>query len=227
MERSRIFYITLITLAVLGFGMFELNVSAVSVLGNVDSSDRLALPTPTPAPSPTPKKIQEEEGIIRIDTELVNINVRVIDRNSRPIGGLKRSDFTVLEEGVPQDIEYFSQSEVPTNYSLVVDNSGSLRRQLDKVIEAGKILVNTNKPEDETLIIRFVSRDKISIEQEFTNKKDYLMDALDNLYIDGGQTAVRDAVYLAADKVIQQAGALTFLVEHLLFIIAFHLVLFR
>jgi Ca-activated chloride channel homolog len=198
MVRSKIYYFVLITVACSGFGFFELNVAADSKAAINKPSDVTVSATPTP--SPTPKKILEEEGIIRVDTELVNINVRVVDRNGRPIAGLKKGDFTVTEDGVPQEIEYFSQSEVPTNYSIVVDNSGSLRRQLDKVIEAGKILVNTNKPQDETLIIRFVSRDKISIEQDFTSKKEYLLDALDNLYIDGGQTAIRDAVYLAADK---------------------------
>ena len=198
MERSRIFYSVLIVSACFGFAMLEMNVAAGSLHFR---SSAAAEAGPTPTPSPTPKKILEEEGVIRIDTELVNINVRVVDRNGRPIANLKKGEFTVTEDGVPQDIDYFSQSEVPTNYSLVVDNSGSLRRQLDKVIEAGKILVNTNRPTDETLIIRFVSRDKISIEQEFTSKKEYLIDALDNFYIDGGQTAIRDAVYLAAEKI--------------------------
>ena len=195
MHRARIHYSIL----------FVLSITVLALAIATGSSAQVAKPAPaaaqTPTPSPTPKKIQEEEGIIRVDTELVNINVRVVDRNGRPIANLKKSDFTVTEDGDRQEIEYFSQSEVPTNYSLVVDNSGSLRRQLDKVIEAGKILVNTNRPYDETLIIRFVSRDKISIEQDFTNKKEYLLDALDNFYIDGGQTAVRDAVYLAADKI--------------------------
>ncbi len=198
MERSRNFYLVITVLACFSFAAFAMNVAADN---SIMRGSEVPMATPTPTPSPTPKKIQEEEGVIRIDTELVNINVRVVDRNGRPIANLKKGDFTVTEDGIPQEIEYFSQSEVPTNYSLVVDNSGSLRRQLDKVIEAGKILVNTNRPYDETLIIRFVSRDKISIEQDFTAKKDYLIDALDNFYIDGGQTAIRDAVYLAAEKI--------------------------
>jgi Ca-activated chloride channel homolog len=195
MDRNQLICSTAVFLAFLGL-----------VQGTSKTSAQAAKPgavaTPTPTASATPPKIiKEEEEVLRVDTELVNINVRVIDRNSRPINGLKQSDFTILEDGVPQQIDFFSQSEVPTNYSLVVDNSGSLRRQLEKIIEAGKILVNTNKPTDETLIIRFVSRDKISIEQDFTSNKNYLNDALDNFYIDGGQTAIRDAVYLAAEKV--------------------------
>ena len=167
--------------------------------------------TPTPAPqiktvspqaaptvSPTP---EEKEEIIQIDTEVVNLNVRVIDRNNRPINNLTQADFKVYEDGVLQPIDSFSKSEVPTNYSLVIDNSGSLRMQLEKVIEASKILVGTNKPDDETSIVRFVSRDKITIEQNFTSNKTDLFDALDNLFIEGGQTAIIDAVYLAAQEV--------------------------
>ncbi len=51
------------------------------------------------------------------------------------------------------------------------------------------------------MIIRFVSRDKITIEQNFTSNKTDLNDSLDNLFIEGGQTAIIDAVYLASEKV--------------------------
>ena len=144
-------------------------------------------------PTPTPLPIKEEEGIITVETELVNLNVKVVDRNNRPISGLREADFKIFEDGTPQQIGFFSFSEVPTNYGLVIDNSGSLRPQLEKVIEAGKILVNANRPADETMIIRFISRDKITIEQPFTTNKADLNDSLDNLFI--------DAVYLAAEKV--------------------------
>lgn len=160
-------------------------------------SAAIAAATPTPTPLP----IKDEEGIIKVETELVNLNVRVVDRNNRPISGLREADFKIFEDGAPQEIGFFSVSEIPTNYGIVIDNSGSLRSQLEKVIDAGKILVNTNRPADETLIIRFVSRDKITIEQPFTSNKTDLNDSLDNLFIEGGQTAFIDAVYLAAEKV--------------------------
>jgi len=159
-------------------------------------------PTPTPAAKATPPTLLDDPNeIIRIDTELVNINVRAVDRNNRAINNLTQNEFHVYEDGTPQKIDFFSRSEVPTNYALVVDNSGSLRQQLDKVIEAGKVFVSTNRPDDETMIIRFVGRDKISIEQPFTANKTDLSDALENLYIEGGQTAVIDAVYLAVENV--------------------------
>jgi len=164
---------------------------------------------PKPTPSPTPAKsvspiasptIEEDNETIKIDTELVNLNVRVVDRNNRSIANLNQSDFTIYEDNVPQKIEFFSKSEVPTNYAMVIDNSGSMRLQLDKVIEASKIIVNTNRPDDETSIIRFVDSDKIEITQDFTSNKGDIMEALDNLFIEGGPTAIIDAIYLAAQR---------------------------
>lgn len=156
---------------------------------------------PRPTVSPTPDPIDDETEVIKIETEVVGLNVRVIDRNNRPINNLTQNEFKIYEDNVLQTIDSFSKAEVPTNYSLVLDNSGSLRLQLDKVIEASKIIVGTNRPDDETSIIRFVSSDKIEIKQDFTSNKTDLYDALDNLYVEGGQTAIIDAVYLAAQTV--------------------------
>lgn len=155
--------------------------------------------TPTPAASVSPKP--DEDEVIKIDTELVNLNVRVVDRNNRSIANLKQDDFKIYEDNVAQPIEFFTKSEVPTNYSLVIDNSNSLRPQIEKVIEASKVLVNANLPDDETSIIRFVSSQKIEILEDFTKNKSELSETLDNLYTEGGQTAIIDAVYLAAEKV--------------------------
>ncbi len=172
---------------------------------------RVSTPTPRPAPTvvpsvapsatPTPNPIDDPNEIIKIETEEVNLNVRVIDRTNRPINNLRQQEFKVYEDNVLQPITSFTKAEVPTNYSLVIDNSGSLRSLLDKVIEAGKIIIGTNKTGDESSIIRFVSSDKIEIVQDFTPNKADLNEALDNLYVEGGQTAIIDAVYLAAETV--------------------------
>ena len=159
--------------------------------------------SPTPSTSPTPR-LEDQE--IKIETELVNINVRVVDRNNRPINNLKQSEFKIFEDGVAQEIGFFSKAEVPTNYSLLVDNSGSLRQQIEQVIDAGKTLIGANRPDDETAIIRFVSSDKIEVLQDFSKSKTDLNDALDNMYIEGGQTAITDAVYLAVERLNQNSN---------------------
>jgi Ca-activated chloride channel family protein len=157
-----------------------------------------------PKPTPTPPDDEIDEGSrIITNTELVTLNVRVIDRNNRPIGNVQQAEFHVLEDGVPQPIEYFTKEEVPISYGLAVDTSGSLRSQLQSVIDSGKTIVNSNRKGDETFLVRFISSDKIETVQDFTANQDLLIDGLDSLYVEGGQTAVIDAVYLTADHVAE------------------------
>jgi Ca-activated chloride channel family protein len=157
-------------------------------------------PKPTPTPDPNSAEISEGERLT-INTDLVTLHVRVIDRNNRPINNIGKADFKVLEDGVPQPIFSFTEEEVPVIYGLAVDTSGSLRPQFEQVISAAKTIINSNKKGDETFLERFISSDKIETIQDFTDKKDFLMDGLDQLYIEGGQTAVIDGVYLAAGHV--------------------------
>lgn len=125
----------------------------------------------------------------------------MIDRNNRPINNVTKNEFRVFEDGVVQPIESFTREEVPISYGLAVDTSGSLRSQLPTVIEAGKSIINSNKPGDETFLVRFISSDKIETVQDFTANKELLSDGLDSFYVEGGQTAIIDAVYLSAEHV--------------------------
>ncbi|HLL72155.1 MAG TPA: VWA domain-containing protein [Pyrinomonadaceae bacterium] len=164
-------------------------------------------PTPTPSPTdgaPTlqdPAQEVDEGDVVKVDTSLVNLNVRVIDRANRPVNDVRQDEFKVFEDGVPQQIFSFTRAEVPISYGLVVDNSGSMKTQLDKVIDATRTIIDQNKPGDETFLQRFVGSDEISILQDFTASKEDLFDAMDKMHTEGGQTAVLDAVYLAAEHV--------------------------
>jgi Ca-activated chloride channel family protein len=154
-----------------------------------------------PTPTPTPPQEIDPESIVRINADSVVLHVRVIDRNNRPIDNVRQNEFHIFEDGVAQPIESFSREEVPISYGLAVDTSGSLRSQLQSVIDAGKTIINSNKPGDETFLVRFISSDKIETVQDFTSNKEQLMDGLDGFYIEGGQTAIIDAVYLSAEHV--------------------------
>jgi Ca-activated chloride channel family protein len=154
-----------------------------------------------PTPTPTPPETLDPDSIIRINADLVELHVRVIDRNNRPINNVQKQEFHVFEDGVPQTIETFTREEVPISYGLAVDTSGSLRTQLQSVIDAGKTIINSNKQGDETFLVRFISSDKIETVQDFTTSKELLIDGLDSLYVEGGQTAIIDAVYLSAEHV--------------------------
>lgn len=154
-----------------------------------------------PTPTPTPPPVIEEGDILRINAELVQLHVRVIDRNNKPINNVGQGEFHIFEDGVPQTIESFTREEVPISYGLAVDTSGSLRSQLQSVVDAGKTIINSNKTGDETFLVRFISSDKIETVQDFTANKELLMDGLDSFYVEGGQTAIIDAVYLSAEHV--------------------------
>jgi Ca-activated chloride channel family protein len=130
---------------------------------------------------------------------MVLLNVRITDEAGRPASDVRQEELRVMEDGVPQTISFLSKEEVPLSYGLAIDNSGSLRSQMDKVVEAGRIVVNGNKPEDETFLLRFVSSERIQLVTPLTSNKALLFAALDSLYVEGGQTAVMDAVYVAIE----------------------------
>jgi len=159
-------------------------------------------PKPTPTPDVTKAEIDEGSRLIT-NTELVTLHIRVIDRNNHPINNVQKEEFRILEDGMPQPIFSFTQEEVPVMYGLAVDTSGSLRPAFEQVINAAKAIINSNKRGDETFLERFISSDKIETIQDFTANKDALIDGLDTLYIEGGQTAVIDGVYLAAEHVAE------------------------
>ncbi len=138
------------------------------------------------------------------DRQMVFLHVRVIDPSNKPVRDVPQNAFQVTEDGTPQKIEFFTSEEVPLTYGLVIDCSGSMRSQLESVVRAGINIVNSNTPDDETFLIRFISSDKIEKLQELTSNKGALRNALEQLYVEGGQTAVVDAIYLSADYLAQQ-----------------------
>ena len=144
---------------------------------------------------PSPSLVQPQT-----QAQMVLLHVRVMDVNGRAVADVPQSSFQITEDGVPQQIQLFLNKEIPLSYGLVIDNSGSLHEHIDKVLDASIRIVNSNTAADETFIIRFVSSDKIETFQEPTSNKDLLIEGLKGLYIEGGQTAVIDAVYLSAEK---------------------------
>jgi VWFA-related protein len=83
-------------------------------------------------------------------------------------------------------------------YGIVVDNSGSLRMQLENIVDLVKAIVEGNGADDETFLVRFVSSDKVVLLQDFTSAKMSLLEAAEEMYIEGGQTAILDAISFSA-----------------------------
>ena len=81
---------------------------------------------------------------------------------------------------------------------IVVDCSGSQRLHLERMLAVVKQIADTIAPGDEAFVVRFIDSSKISVVQDFTDQKDMLADAADSLYIEGGQTALIDAIDFSA-----------------------------
>ncbi|MBA3767167.1 MAG: VWA domain-containing protein [Acidobacteria bacterium] len=135
-----------------------------------------------------------------VEQQIVKLNVLVTDASKHPVADVRQEEFRVFENNVPQTISFFSKEELPLLYGIAIDNSGSFRSVIQPVINAAKAIINQNKPGDETLLIRFIDSEKVETVKDFTSDKEVLSKALDSLYIEGGQTALIDAVYLTAQR---------------------------
>ena len=103
-------------------------------------------------------------------------------------------------DAVPKPVE-----KAPVSYGLVVDNSGSFRLLLDRVIAVVSDVVEENGADDEAFLLTFVNSSKIFVRQEFTDSRSELQDAAENMFIEGGQTAILDAMMTAADYLQKNA----------------------
>lgn len=110
----------------------------------------------TPAtPASSPEEVSEGD-VIRVDTQLVSINVSVIDRGTnRGIVGLKQQDFRLFEDGTEQQIAQFESSAAPFNLVLLIDLSGSTAKVVDLIREAALHFVAASRPFDRISVITF------------------------------------------------------------------------
>jgi len=134
---------------------------------------------------------------------VVSISLIVTDKDGKGITTLRKEQVRVFEDKDEQTILSLEADERPVDCVLLVDSSGSLRRLYPSVIEAAKLLIANRRPVDQIAVVRFVSTNIIEKTQEFTSDDSLLKKALDNLYLEKGQSAVIDALYIGADYVAE------------------------
>jgi Ca-activated chloride channel family protein len=133
----------------------------------------------------------------------VKLSVIVTDGSEHSVDDVVKDEVQVFEDHVVQTIKEFSKEDKPVNYAIAIDTSGSFKTLLAPVLEAVKLLINNQRDNDETFIERFISSDRIETTQDFTSDRPTLLKPLPSLYIEGGQSAVIDAVYLAVQHVAE------------------------
>ena len=118
---------------------------------------------------------------IRVDVHLVNVSFAVRDSHGALVPNLKRDDFDVYEDGVPQKIAFFARStDLPLTLGLIVDMSGSQEhfvKQHHHDLE--KFLKHTLTPRDRAFIVAFGNR--IRLVNDYSDSSGQLMDSLHDL----------------------------------------------
>jgi len=147
----------------------------------------------TTKPSTQPaKKIEEEDGVVNVDTDLVTTPVSVLDRNGRFIPGLRKRDFKIFENDVPQAITYFQSEEQPFTVVLMLDTSPSTRYKIDDIHWAAVSFLNQLRPNDKVMVVSFDSRVRLWTPEPTSDKKE-LYTAIYNTRMGSG-TSLYEAV---------------------------------
>jgi len=151
---------------------------------------------------PTPPR-GNDEGRISIKTDLVTVTATVTDVYGRYVSGLKKDAFTVIDNGEPQELTFFSDSDAPVSVAVIFDVSGSMNG--DKIAKAKRALsrfILTSHPMDEYFLIAFNNRAQLLVDR--SRDGDAVLDKL-TLVQPRNNTALYDAVYLGIEKVTRGA----------------------
>jgi Ca-activated chloride channel family protein len=137
-------------------------------------------------------------GAIRIETRLVNLNVKAMDKSGRPLTDLKLEDFAVYEDGVKQDVTHFKPVNAPVNILMLLDLSGSTQKKRGAMIDAARKFIDTLPPQDKISLVAFTR--KYSPLVDFTTDKVALKKELEQVKKISGGTAFYDSLWQALDE---------------------------
>jgi len=210
-------------------GLLALVVPGVVGSLSVEAQQSPTAAKPSPTPTPTPS-INEEEEVIRVNTDAVSILFTAQDRNHRLITTLKPEDIKIFENGQPQEITAFSrQVDLPLSLAILIDTSASQERTLPDEKEAAiSFIQNVVRPrQDEVSVISFTGES--TLEQGMTSNLDRLRNAVNGVkfvppsgYIGGGviagtppisgrnqsvagSTALFDSIWVTSEEVLGPA----------------------
>ena len=138
----------------------------------------------------------QDVPLISMDVKRVVLYATVREGKARFAGDLEKDQFTVLEDGVPQEIISFSRDDVPVATGLLVDNSGSMMNKRSEVVVAAKTFVGASNPKDEIFVLHFNEQLRYGLPQDtpFTGDRLLLATALEGMNLDG-KTALYDAIH--------------------------------
>jgi Ca-activated chloride channel family protein len=143
---------------------------------------------------------QAQTPPIKVTTGLVHLIVTVTDRKHNFVTDLDRRDFKVLENGQPQDIQFFGrQTDLPLRIALLLDTSNSIRPRLEFEKDAAIDFLNRVIRREKDLAFLMTFDNEPQVIQDYTDSLSLLTTAIREQRAGGG-TALNDAICMASDK---------------------------
>jgi len=168
----------------------------------VPAAGQTLVPVPAPPQTgPTPQAPAFRSGV-----DLVSLNVTVTDGTGRYVTDLQESEFNVFEDGVKQDVTFFTSRKNPIALAMLLDSSASMENKLPILQTAATSFVRRLQPTDMASVIEFDST--VYVRQPFTSNQADLEKGIRMLH-SGGSTALHNAIYYALKdlKKLQQTMA--------------------
>ena len=182
------------------------------------SSQPPAAPTAPAQNQPPPPEEDRSVGTLKVTVDVVNVYCNVKDKHGALIPGLKKEDFQLAEDGVKQNIKYFSaEVDQPLTLGILMDTSGSMMEVIPAEKEVGGSFLNqVLTPKDMAFFMTFDV--DVQLEQDFTSSARLLRRAMETAKVNvpaSGPTITRgpfpsssnprgtalyDAIYLAANE---------------------------
>lgn len=136
----------------------------------------------------------------RAGVDVVSLNVTATDGDQQFVTDLEQGNFVVFEDGVQQDVTFFTRTQLPIALALLIDTSASMDERMSTAQEAAIGFSQRLRPEDLAEIIDFDSR--ADVLQEFTNDVEKLEDAIRQTSA-GGSTSLYNALYVSLKDLTQ------------------------
>jgi Ca-activated chloride channel family protein len=152
---------------------------------------------------------QPDQPVFRSSVRTVPIYATVIDSSGRLVPDLEQSDFTLLDNGKPAEMILFSNESQPFTAVVMLDTSASMTANLKLLNRAAEQFLLRLLPVDRAQVGAF--NDKIQLSGEFTNDRDALIGALNDLYF-GNPTRLNDAIGASLDALQDIEGRRVILV---------------
>jgi Ca-activated chloride channel family protein len=150
---------------------------------------------PSPqSPSAQPPSADRQRPAFRAGVDIVSLNTTVMDGANHYVTDLEIKEFSVFEDGVKQDVTFFTRRQQPIALSLLLDSSASMEDKMTTVQTAAINFVKRLKANDLAQVIDFDSR--VEVRQGFTANQGELEVAIQQT-APGGSTSLHNAIYIA------------------------------